>query len=78
MRIAPDYADAMFNQNRGSCRLLAPPSCQRLPIGMGCTGAPITEILRDAGPFDGSCFDVGNFLSRLGSSTVAVIAIAAS
>jgi tetratricopeptide (TPR) repeat protein len=29
----------------GGCRLLAPISRQRLPIRMGCTGAPITEIL---------------------------------
>ena len=39
----------------GSCRLLAPLSRQRLPSGMGCTGAPIIEVLRDAGPLDGFC-----------------------
>ena len=39
----------------GSCRLLAPLSRQRLPSGMGCTGGPIIDILRDAGPFDGFC-----------------------
>jgi hypothetical protein len=37
---------------RGGYRLLAPLSRQRLPIGMGCTSAPIIEVLRDAGPFD--------------------------
>src|SRR5215472_8992291 len=42
-------------QASGSCRLLAPLSRQRLPSGMGCTGAPIIEVLRDAGPFDGFC-----------------------
>src|SRR6516225_1013025 len=42
-------------QASGSCRLLAPLSRQRLPSGMGCTGAPIIEALRDAGPFDGYC-----------------------
>ncbi len=30
---------------RRSYRLLAPLSRQRWPIGMGCTGAPITEVL---------------------------------
>ena len=39
----------------GSCRLLAPLSRQRLPSGMGCTGGPIIDVLRDAGPFDGFC-----------------------
>jgi hypothetical protein len=42
-------------QPSGSCRLLAPLFRQRLPSGMGCTGAPIIEVLRDAGPFDGFC-----------------------
>jgi len=38
-----------------ACRLLAPLSHQRLSSGMGCTGAPIIDVLRDAGPFDGFC-----------------------
>jgi hypothetical protein len=54
--VAPDYADAMFN-----LALLLQRTNQyaeaadywrryldRWSIGMGCTGAPITEILRDA------------------------------
>jgi len=57
LRVAPDYADATFNlalllqPNKPMCRggkLLAALSRQRLSIGLGCAGAPIIEVLRNA------------------------------
>ena len=43
LRVAPNYADAVFNLALllGRRRLLAPLSFQRLPNGMGYAGAPI-------------------------------------
>ena len=80
LRVAPDYADAMFNlalllqRNKPiyrSGRLLAALSRQRLSIGMGCAGASIIEILRDADQPNCLCltrrasYFVSNFGHRL-------------
>jgi hypothetical protein len=54
-------------------RLLSPLSRYRQPIGMGCTGTPITDILQDAAASDclTTAFAGGSEIAELAAAEAA-------